>query len=134
VKLSEAQEPNLLQTEMNLEELARQVASIEDVLTCTIVGEDGEVRGRASLEERPSELPLPGLGKLVTGVWGALRRVETMGGTLRVVTANFEKLKLIGFAIPGTRYLMVVGVPIHIDSTYIRDRVLQYVSNWVGER
>jgi hypothetical protein len=117
-----------------LQELAAEIAAIQDVLSCTIINENGTLEGQV-IGALPNDREVwETAGQVSAVIWSSFKKVEPIGGRIKVITAEYENLKLIGFPVPKTTHGVIVAVPVHLDVYYMRDRILQYVLYWFGGR
>jgi hypothetical protein len=112
---------------IDFQELSREIAEQEGFISCVIIDQKGNVRGRI-IGILPDDRDLwESAGEIAAVIWGGLMKVEPMGGPIVRVTAEFEKFKIVGVPIAEYGLAALVGVTNETESTYVRDRVLSHV-------
>lgn len=73
------------------------------ILACYVVDVRGKILGRNfGRIEAPADLRSK-YGGIAAVLWGGLLNIEQIGGRLSMLTASFEKFKVLGFRFPGRR-------------------------------
>jgi len=103
-----------------------------DLLSCYIFDTMGNVRGKQYGKIEVTEDLKQHFAEIAAVIWGGLKSVEPVGGSINFVDANFENFKILGIPMPALDIGILAVIPVELDSLAMKERILDYVRFWKG--
>jgi len=120
--------------QLNFQALAKEVSEIPGVLSCTIINSDGAIKGRIIGYVPHSDEVLDKAGKIGSAIWGGLKILEPEAGPLNAVIVSYEKFRVYGVPIPGTRICVMAAVKLSVDPFEFCNRIAYFVQYFMGNK
>lgn len=95
-------------------------------LACYVVNDEGALLGFNYGEVVASEKLRSRYPVLVGVVWGSLKNIEEAAGRLSLLEATYDKFKVLGIPIPGTRVAVLLTVAVGTDSQATKSAALDF--------
>jgi len=115
----------------DLQDLCDEVFSLGGLLSCYIVDERANVRGRNTGEMDLGDALDKSFGAITGVIWGGLKQVEPLAGPVSMVAADFEYFKIIGVPVSDTSFSILLVATLETDPHVLRAKVLGFVNNWL---
>ena len=110
-------------SETDLQSLCDKLV-VGEVLSAYTIDINGKLYGMNTGKLKAAEELRSRYGQMGGVVWGSLKNIEAVGGSLVVLAATYQKFKVVGVPIMGTPFAALVTVPVDADPFQIRDRVM----------
>ena len=110
-------------SETDLQSLCDKLVTGE-VLSAYTIDINGKLHGKNTGKVNAPDELRSRYGQMGGVVWGSLKNIEGVGGSLTVLAATYQKFKVVGVPIMGTPFAALVTVPVDADPSQIRDRVM----------
>jgi hypothetical protein len=98
----------------------------------TVINYHGSVRGRIIGDTPNGDEVLDRAGAIGSAIWGGPKKAEGEGGPLSSVIVSYQKFRVIGVPIPGTKIAVVVTAGRDSDPVDLVNRIAYFVQYHVG--
>lgn len=128
----QATETDRIIRSLDFQALSREISQIPGVVSCTIINQQGTIKGRLIGDVPHNDEVLERTGAVGAVIWGGLKMVEQEAGPLSSVIIKYEKFQVIGIPLPGTKIAVLVTSPLAVDPVQIVNRIIYFVQHFMG--